>query len=715
MINNIVSRIAKADDLKSVDALQIAINNGTIPGYIGVPMIAELVKQQKEAQALAAGAPQTTVTDQVMQEARGIAMPQQPMPYQMGATERPPIPTQVPPQNPMPIRERIAGIDAAQSNLPTQTMAGGGIVAFAGGDLVDDEYDPFDDEDNEEYYSDMEHQARLAQMIAQDDALTESLLDDDMLGAPAGNEKPSYVASTNASTGIKYKDPIPTSGIKAAQYSGDKDQARKYNVGNLRPSGFSYPGQVGVSPGGFAMFGDKDSGIAALNHDIGIKLNRGLDTPTKFISVYAPASDKNDVGAYSANVAKTLGIGPNDKIPNTPEARQLLANAITRQEGAQFATARFAEGGNVKSYNGTTKDKSEVVDDSLKDNEYLQRSRGLTEGVKNLGSGLYDAFTTPKNYDLYDMYQRNIGQPFSRGVSNFVNEPVEAQAAKFRSYSMTPDQTPTVGLTTPAGSSTPVPTSTSAANQATLPMAKKDPNFVYDDKTLAKEAMQDAINVKQKQNKTLDKNINQGDPAPVAQAKAEQTLFEQMQEAIKKREASLESEKSIDGYLALLQGFLGMMGGTSPYAMANIGQGASSGINTLLAARKQTGLTERAIGKDQISLMNARASENYKNAVLGQNEKKLNALAANNRLLESNRVRDDYRDMMKNWNTNNAQMLSLRNNLLGLQAKGKLKKEQEAQLSQIEREMENADVRARKDSGYGVESSGWGIKPVGPK
>jgi len=130
----------------------------------------------------------------------------------------------------------------------------------------------------------------------------------------------------------------------------EPDQARKFNVGNLRPSGFSYPGQIGISKGGFAMFDSPEAGIKALQQDISIKLNRGLDTPHKFISVYAPESDKNDVKTYSRNVANMLGIGSNDKIPNTLEARQLLAQAITRQEGAHKATAAFAQGGEIRHF-----------------------------------------------------------------------------------------------------------------------------------------------------------------------------------------------------------------------------------------------------------------------------------------------------------------------------------------------------------------------------
>ena len=257
MINNIVSRIAKADDLKSVDALQIAINNGTIPGYIGVPMIAELVKNQKEAMALGQGAPTSTIADQVMQEAQGIAVPQQPMP-QMGATERPPIPTQVPPQNPMPIRERIAGIDAAQSNLPTQTMAGGGIVAFAGGDLVDGEYDPYDDEDNEEYYADMEHQSKLAQLIAQgeadSDALTQDMLDNPRAYAGVSSDNAGIASNYgNAGTGVKFKEPIPAGGSKGMM----QNMAFIDKIRHLESRGRSYDDKGNILTSSKGAMGDR--------------------------------------------------------------------------------------------------------------------------------------------------------------------------------------------------------------------------------------------------------------------------------------------------------------------------------------------------------------------------------------------------------------------------------------------------------------------------
>ena len=57
--------------------------------------------------------------------------------------------------------------------------------------------------------------------------------------------------------------------------------------------------------------------------------------------------------------------------------------------------------------------------------------------------------------------------------------------------------------------------------------------------------------------------------------------------------------------MALLQAGLGMMGGTSQYAGANIGQGASQGVAALMAARKQQSADERALMSGNLGLARA--------------------------------------------------------------------------------------------------------------
>ena len=59
--------------------------------------------------------------------------------------------------------------------------------------------------------------------------------------------------------------------------------------------------------------------------------------------------------------------------------------------------------------------------------------------------------------------------------------------------------------------------------------------------------------------------------------------------------ADADKNKNEDKWLALLAGGLGVMGGTSPHAFANIGQGGMQGIASLLASKKNQGLEQRNI------------------------------------------------------------------------------------------------------------------------
>ena len=113
MITSTLGRMADADKL-SVQQLKQAIQDGTVPAYIGIPLIQEKMKQSQQMQSAQAAPKQPPIADQIMQQASGI----------------PELP----------------------SNLPTQ-MAHGGIIHMAMGG-----YDPMsmarslvrDDEDPED-------------------------------------------------------------------------------------------------------------------------------------------------------------------------------------------------------------------------------------------------------------------------------------------------------------------------------------------------------------------------------------------------------------------------------------------------------------------------------------------------------------------------------------------------------------------------------------
>ena len=72
MIGSLMSRMGEADKL-SIPQLQQAIQDGTIPSYVGIPLLQQKVQQQKQSQALMGGMqPKPTVAQQVMQEAQGV-------------------------------------------------------------------------------------------------------------------------------------------------------------------------------------------------------------------------------------------------------------------------------------------------------------------------------------------------------------------------------------------------------------------------------------------------------------------------------------------------------------------------------------------------------------------------------------------------------------------------------------------------------------------
>lgn len=62
-----------------------------------------------------------------------------------------------------------------------------------------------------------------------------------------------------------------------------------------------------------------------------------------------------------------------------------------------------------------------------------------------------------------------------------------------------------------------------------------------------------------------------------------------LEKLLAERSAASKQQREIDNYMALLSAGLGMMGGTSPYASANIGQGAQQGIATFQRSVKPAG------------------------------------------------------------------------------------------------------------------------------
>lgn len=77
---------------------------------------------------------------------------------------------------------------------------------------------------------------------------------------------------------------------------------------------------------------------------------------------------------------------------------------------------------------------------------------------------------------------------------------------------------------------------------------------------------------------------------------------QEIKDMLRQRGEGLARQKDIDNYMSLLSAGLGMMGGTSPFAAANIGQGAQAGISHALQAQKTRAAEENALMSGRLGL-----------------------------------------------------------------------------------------------------------------
>jgi len=106
------------------------------------------------------------------------------------------------------------------------------------------------------------------------------------------------------------------------------------NPGNIIDSGFarSQPGYAGTD-GRFARFETPEHGESAMHGLLQNYQKQGITTPAGIIGRWAPPSDGNDTGGYVAQVAKKLGVAPNDPIDvMDPKVRDVLGKTIATVE-----------------------------------------------------------------------------------------------------------------------------------------------------------------------------------------------------------------------------------------------------------------------------------------------------------------------------------------------------------------------------------------------
>lgn len=532
----------------SVAQLKQAVQDGTLPAYVGIPLIQDKLKQQQEAQAGKPVPPQPPIADQILEAA-----------------------------------DQSRGIDEAQSNLPTMNAAEGGIISYAlGGDVEDDYEDQLQEEADSQDLG-------YAQMMAQANE------NEGMLSA----KEPSYVNKT-PSVGFGIKP--PTGGVDAllshiiSKESGGRDYDEKGRPLTSN-KGAKFAMQVLDSTAkdpGFGIKPAKDMTAAEYNRV-------GKELATALLDKYQDPK--------LAAIAYNWGAGNTDKwLANGANPQKLPKETQGYLVGANFADGgivALAAGGAVPSYaegdviSPEDYDASSMLDDqsmATVPNPALQRSYNLVSGIKSLGSNIGTALTTPRNYDPIT---KLLLDP-ARSIQRWGQTPLPEQAAAFRSASMTPNQNAEMGYTVPAGSNTSVLAS-NEIKPTPIPPEKPHTRAIPRPQDLMMLANIEGFNGDQFTIKPPSKESAQD----TTKAPTELSAWDKYLQGITEERQSLKEQKEEDKYLSLMAAGLGTLkasGTVEPgkvhTATGDIATGGMEGVAYYANAAKQRAAQQAALNKE---------------------------------------------------------------------------------------------------------------------
>jgi len=612
-ITSMNARMGMAEKL-SIQQLTKAVQDGTVPSFIGIPLIQQKMKEQQGAAAMQPKAP--PVAQQVLQQAM--------------ATE---------------------GVQALPTNMP-QEYAHGGILSYAdGGDIYDD--DEYDSEDYAQEYALSQGEDLMDEYYANRDEY--------QVDRSAG-EMPSMYERKSA-PGIESLREINVSpsgrSIEAKEEKvqvGDgtserllkhilhkESRGRRYDKeGNLLTSSKGAMGEMQVMPAtardpGFGITparGNDPDELRRVGEEYAkVLLNRyrdpklaaiaynwGPGNTDKWLSAGADMSKlPQETRGYIQNMAqggitnlagggaiKGFADGSLIEIPDTyrnrvssvtngsikSEAEKLLAEA--RARAAQRAAERVATSSAAPASVGTGIAPA-AASTSAAAPSLLRR--GASFLGKRLGPlGLAATVAVPALDALMST---------DTGTASSEQDPLTAMQGTAGQQ----DRSGGFKLFTPSSPSAPPPV-VSPPRRTTNP---NDPRLVSSP-NFAAQTQNPAFNpavTKPSPYDIEDMEAGQGADAAAAaaaalqqQAKKEEPTAATLKtpdyasgigELLSKREAGLGKQRDIDNYMALLSAGLGMMGGTSPFAGANIGQGAQAGIKTFADSQARRVAEENAI------------------------------------------------------------------------------------------------------------------------
>ncbi len=577
------------EQIKSIQAhLVKSVQTGSVPSYVGIPLLNDLNQKMARIQT----AP-----------AQAQAMVQQP-----------PLAQQV-------MGQAEQGVATLPSGLPEQGMAGGGIVAFAGGGETMSasqmaEYLLADEDDEDADYVN----AILGDMYKQEAASAQEG-DIDGLMATTARESVSTQEGGEPARGVTRERTSVTgpAGLESLlkmieqKESGGRDYDK---YGNLLTSPAGAQGRMQVMPG---TSRDPGFGIRpAREGDVEDLARVGREYYTKMLERYG--DPKVAAIAYNwgpGNTDNWLKSGAGiDKLPR--ETRNYVANM---REGG---IARFQNTGLVDFANMTPEEIKETMRRRIKmEGARDAFSRAPAAPAAPVAPAAPAAAPSAANNLTYGQRLMKFLSPSGGGAGPLAGIGALGGAMSYGAanqlQSMSPEQreqlTADIGSDTgfaaaimnaaqPSEKKTGVATLPTTSAQTRMPVTASNTAGQSYKRTQGptKQGMEEA---------ELLSGIDLGGPgsSPATLTPPELDQEKEMpkeeggiRSILDKFRSDIGKQRDIDNYMSLLSAGLGMMGGTSPFAAANIGQGALQGVKTYQQAAQLRGADERGLLSGEIAL-----------------------------------------------------------------------------------------------------------------
>jgi hypothetical protein len=528
---------------------------------------AEMMDAVSRSKALQPQPPVPTVMEQVMaknvQAENPQAMPPQAMPQ--------PMPQGMPEE---------AGI--AQLPVPERQYAGGGIVAFARGDLVGFEDDDEDDSDVLAEYA----QAMAAGQRASRAPI--DMPDRAQMEIPSGGNAGVGIrppVEGRKSSGVNYelkgKHPYESLVTAKANEFGVDPRLAAYIL-NKETGGMKNPENARSSAGamGIAQFMPATARQYGINPDIPEEAAIGMNKHLRYL-MDKYEDPKVAAIAYNwgeGNTNKWLKAGANmDKLPK--ETKKYVAQLAGGGEVKHFVNDGYVElGGRIDSV-GSELDALRSGTKTLQERLRSMGSRNA-EGRDEIQSAYDNALRLQKEKETeYEglMTEGGVNKPSFFPQSSLSSKRPQANPIVKREAVGAPPAKAVDNKSTPAAANPDI-------NKLVAPSEQDFKDF----------DQAQALFEAEYKNKKMNTQAQAPKPAEMSQ-------YDRIMQQIAEDRAEMGKQRADDKNMALLAAGLGMMGGESPYAFANVGKGGLAGVQYLSEANKQRAAERSALSKSEIA------------------------------------------------------------------------------------------------------------------